>query len=135
MRSRNRHGEKVLEVLEAQATMQTVLSEHASEPNLPLSAAKTLSDAIITMVQGTHLLAQQAQKRDKLLWNIVPKHHWAYHMALRCHLVNPRKGNTMLDEDFVGKMSSLVATSAFGTPPHEIANKVMEKYRATYQAR
>ena len=81
------------------------------------------------MLQGAALLAQRAQANNMLLWNIVPKHHWTYHMALRCHLVNPRRGNTMLDEDFVGKMSSLVASSASGTAPHNIAGKVTEKYR------
>ena len=119
----------VLQVLEAQACMQSILSDHASEPILPTSVAQKLKGSTIAMLQGTMLLAQSADAQKKLLFNIVPKHHWVYHLALRCHLLNPRKGNTMLDEDFVGKMSNLVASSSAGTPPHAIAGKVMEKYR------
>lgn len=129
MRPLNKVDQMMLKVLDAQSHMQSILSEYSAEPLLPRKVAKQFSSSTMVMLQGTAVLAQEAYKQKKLLFNIVPKHHYTCHMGFRAHLLNPRLGNTMLDEDFVGKMSCLVSSSAAGTAPHLIPCKVMEKYR------
>ena len=119
----------LLDVLYAQADMQSILSDHADEPFLPLEVARRFEKCCWKMVQGTTVLALSAQRQKKLLFNVVPKHHWAIHMGLRSHWVNPRKANTMIDEDFVKHIKHIVVSSAHGTAPHDIPSKVVEKYR------
>ena len=46
----------------------------------------------------------------------------------RAYYLNPRKGNTMIDEDFVGQCKDIVAACASGTEAHRVPTKVSERY-------
>ena len=50
-------------------------------------------------------------------------------MAQKSLYLNPRKTNTFMDEDFVGRTKALVHSVASGIELHRMADKAMEKYR------
>ena len=55
--------------------------------------------------------------------------HWVHHLAQKSFYLNPRRTNTFMDEDFVGRMKTLVHSVASGTELHRMVDKAREKYR------
>ena len=74
------------------------------------------------------LIANTADRDKQFLFNATIKHHYLYHVGLRAAHLNPRKGNTMVDEDFVGQLKELVAACSHGTESHCVPEKVLERY-------
>ena len=74
------------------------------------------------------VLANLADQEKKLLFSVTPKFHWLWHMGDRAYFLNPRKGNTMIDEDFVGRSKDIVAACASGTESHRVPAKFVERY-------
>ena len=74
------------------------------------------------------MLANYVGNHVKLLFSMPVKFHYLHHMAARAHLLNPRKGNTMIDEDFVGRCKELVAACAHATEARVVPEKFMERY-------
>ena len=108
--------------------LQGILSDHKAEPFLPVEEAKKFRTCVNKFLQDYVKLANAADDSHKVLFAVVPKHHMLFHLGLRSMFLNPRRGNTMLDEDFVGKMKDLVQSCAHGTESHLNPQKVMEKY-------
>ena len=81
------------------------------------------------MLKEYTTLAHDADSNGGLLFSVVPKYHYAYHLADHAQFVHPRKGNCMIDEDFMGVTKKVVASSVFGTKPHAVPEKVALKYR------
>ena len=80
------------------------------------------------MLKEYSVLANMADNDNKLLFSVAPKFHWLWHLAARAQFLNPRKGCTMLDEDFVGKCKDIVAACVHGTESHRVPQKFLEKY-------
>lgn len=129
MDSRTAHDKHVLAALQAQADLQALLSEHAEAAVLPKQAVLKFQRAMLRMLQEYSVLANIADRNGDLLFAVLPKHHWAFHISEHAAFVNPRKGNTMIDEDFVGRMKTIVAACVAGTKPHAVPEKVVLKYR------
>ena len=64
-----------------------------------------------------------------LLFTFAPKHHMMYHWACKARYLNPRRSACLIDEDYVGIIKNIVRRCTAGTQLHDVATKVMEKYR------
>ena len=128
MRPGNKEDKHVLSALQCMCHLQSILSEHKGQPFLPMTIAKRFTGLVNRFLQDYSLLANYADENSKLLFNVVPKHHALYHLGQRSQFLNPRLGNTMIDEDFVGICKDIVAACANGTEGHLIPARFLEKY-------
>ena len=120
---------KVLCMLRAQLGLQEILRKFSADLFLPLDAARQFRDHVDALLQTYQLCAAEADAKGVLLWNQPTKWHWLWHLSRHAHFQNPRRNNTMLDEDFVGRIKDLAAACATGTELHEMPRKTLEKYR------
>ena len=127
-RKDNEQHRRISRVLKCQVDLQTVLHEHASETFLPDAVAKDCADIARSLLKDYSLLCNQADREKKALWSMAPIFHYLYHLGQRAAYLNPRKGNCMIDEDYVGHCKKLVVASTHGTEAHVVPMKVMERY-------
>ena len=118
----------VSKALSTMCQIQGILHYHADDNFLPTTVAEQFRKLVNNFLVDYSKLAHLADSANMLLFNVVPKHHGMWHLGQRAKFLNPRKGNTMIDEDFVGKIKDLVSSSAHGTESHLIPTKVFEKY-------
>eukprot|EP00969_Alexandrium_andersonii_P332416 14689687-Alexandrium_andersonii.AAC.1 len=78
-------------------------------------------------------LASQADTAGKVIYNVVPKHHYFYHLMQQSRYMNPRFCWCYGGEDLVGRASSLAHSCTKGTPPAQVPAKMMLKYRVAKQ--
>ena len=128
MRPGNVADKLVTELLEHQVNFQTILRNHAAEVMLPISAAKELQKETDNILGKYCLLANAADASGRLLFNVTPKFHWLWHLADRALFCNPRRGNTFIDESFVGDCKEIVRSAADGTSAHLVSERFLEKY-------
>ena len=72
--------------------------------------------------------ARAACDRGIFRWNIKPKHHYFYHLAIMAKYVRPRVGWTYADEDFVGRIAKIAKSCVNGNGPYRFARYMMLKY-------
>ena len=53
------------------------------------------------------LVANSSDARGDNVWNTPTKLHYIYHLGQKAVYVNPRKGNTMIEETYMGVCKSL----------------------------
>lgn len=64
------------------------------------------------------------------LFHVTEKcHHYPWHIAWVCQYYNPKAGWTYLDEDFMGKISTLLSSSIKGLGPLRVGPSFMFRYR------
>ena len=127
-RNRNSVDKSVLSGLQCMCKLQAILHEYKDDPFLPVNTAKLFTGHVNMFLHEYSVLANLADKELKLLFNVVPKHHALWHLGQRSAFLNPRLGNTMIDEDFVGICKSIVQSCAHGTESHLIPCSFIEKY-------
>ena len=71
----------------------------------------------------------EAARRDKYLYNIVPKVHYAWHLAWDCRFLNARHKWTYKCESWVGNVSDIASSCATGNRITKITVPLAEKYR------
>ena len=104
------------------------MHNHSGEAFLPEDIAKEFNSLIQKFLKAYAILAHDADVQHKSLWSVTPKLHYLWHLGARAMYLNPRKGNTSLDEDFMGKSKDIVQSCAHGTPLHKVPLSFMEKY-------
>jgi hypothetical protein len=70
-----------------------------------------------------------AEKQGNMLFNLVNKHHYCWHLSRKFKYLNPRVTWTFKTEDYVGKISTLGHNCAMGKSKLLVANVLCEKYR------
>ena len=60
-------------------------------------------------------LNQWAVQNTRMLWHLVPKHHWARWMAEHTRWLNPTAVWTFKAEDYVGRIATIAHSCTFGT--------------------
>ena len=115
--------------MQALLAMQNILRSHSEEVILPLSAAKQVEEHVDAFLTGYQQLAYEVERDGELLWNFPSKFHWLHHMSRKARFLNPRKTNTFLDEDFVGKVKVLAHSTAPGTELHAMLPKMFDRCR------
>ena len=93
---------RVAKMLEHQVGLQMILHDHASDAFLPDDKVIEFKRHMNTMLLTYQSLAADADRDLLLLWNQPTKFHWVWHLGDRSKYLNPRNGNAMVDEDFVG---------------------------------
>ena len=64
--------------------------------------------------------------RDLMLYQIIPKHHYAWHQIefLRINRMNPKHHHCFMDEDFVGRIANLASRTSSRT----VITRCMQRY-------
>ena len=128
-KSRSVFKKPVDKAFEAQVQVQSILADNKFNDFLPLGDAKKLADGVDEFLMAYACAAAAADNQSSCLFSVVPKHHWYWHWADRARLLNPRKGNCMVDEGFVGIMKDVAATCTANSPTHKVPENLMTKYR------
>lgn len=74
-------------------------------------------------------LSNEAYKANAWRFNVVPKFHYAYHLAQMSKYLNPRFAWCYGGEDLVGKASVLAHSCSSGTPCFNVPAKMLRRYR------
>ena len=114
MQQGSRQHNLIAKVLTTQVAMQEILHDHKYEAFLPMTSAVKFNQLVNSFLKDYSLLANMADREKKLLFSVTPKFHWLWHLGDRSQYLNPRKGNTMMDGDFVGQSKDIVAACASG---------------------
>ena len=129
MDARDNDHIRIRNMLRKLVELQGILHDHSHLPLLPDDDAHRFRGLIRGFLKDYSLLANSADREQVLLFSVVPKHHWLWHLGERALLINPRKSCCLLDEDYVGHFKLLVAACAHGNAAHNIQFKVAEQYR------
>lgn len=70
-----------------------------------------------------------------LMWNTVPKMHWAQHLGLLFRWLNPKFYSCYQGETMVGHMSALGHACLNGTAAHQVPLKVCWRFRLAFHLR
>ena len=116
-------------LLGLQIRFQELLDEDATAMHLSEESAEGLCKVTDKLLSVYSKLAKQADENGALLWNVTPKFHMLYHFARKAAFLHPRRGACYQDEDFMGRVKGLVASSSHALPLHQVATTVLKKYR------
>ena len=122
------HKRLIQEVLTHQLELQQILHDHRDEYFLPAPEVIAFRRHINLFSRKYQQLAAEADAQAQLLWNQPTKFHWLWHLGERSQYLNPRRGNTMLDEDYVGRMKTLIQSCSAGTELDQMPVKAIETY-------
>ena len=92
----------VLQMLQHQCAIQQALTINSLANLLTEADSQDLCVHIDGVLMAYTVLANTADREGYLRWNITPKFHMLWHLGERSKNLNPRRGNTMMDEGFVG---------------------------------
>ena len=112
-----------------QLGLQEILHDYRAEVMLPVSVANSFRKHVNLFLLTYQKLAADADASGDVLWNQPTKFHWLWHLGQKSIYINPRRSNTMLDEDFVGKMKVVAHACAAGTELQMIPAKACAEYR------
>ncbi len=76
-----------------------------------------------------------AALRGKLLYKLYPKHHYAKHLAAQTYYLNPVACWTYKQADWVGQLSRMVLSCAYGVRKTTLPLKAARKWRLFYHIR
>ena len=124
-----RDDEHVEQILQEQLSMQSTIASTSGDNFLPTDDAAAVVQNVDNIIALWTALANSADRRSVLNWSVVPKCHLLWHFAHRCQWLHPRRGNTMIDEDYVGLLKHIVHSCAFGTDQNMVPTAVVDKVR------
>ena len=108
---------------------RAILHDNRDEMFLPDPELRRFRAGVQQFLREYAVLASEADAAQLKLFSVVPKLHYYWHLQHRAQFLNPRKGCTFIDEDYVGKIKDLVQSSASGSPSHLIPLAVADKFR------
>ena len=110
------HGDddRVHALMREQVALQAIFAETSGDPFLPHDDVAKVRACIDNILYLYSLLANSAVARGVLIWNVVPKFHFLWHLGQKAQYSHPRKGNTMVDEDYVGLIKTVVHSCVLG---------------------
>ena len=121
--------QEISDLLQTQLDIQSLLHDYSDLLLLPSSVSEKLRTLVDNLSLRYQRLAARAETEGKLLWSQPTKFHWLWHLAERSQYMNPRRGNCMMDEDFVGRIKDIAAACADGTTLYKVPAKMIAKYR------
>ena len=74
-------------------------------------------------------LANDSDAKAQNIWNTPTKLHYLHHLGEKALFLNPRYGNTMLEEPFMGVCKTLAKSCLNSTDDVTMPKMFMEKYR------
>ena len=109
--------------------IQTIIDDHGQELFLPGAEVLVLQNTAHDFLTVYTDLGHLADSQNTLLWNMTPKFHFLWHLAHRAQYLCPRRGACLIDEDYVGQISTVAQACSAGTQLHQIPGKLTEKVR------
>ena len=116
-------------MLKSMVVVQDHLHDHASDMFLPLDVCRDIMKHVDNFLVKYQECAFKAQEAGDLLFNNPTKFHWLWHWSRRSMFLNPTRTNTFVDEDFVGKMKTVVHSCSSGSSLPHMQDVTAEKYR------
>ena len=101
----------------------------ATEVYLAAEEIMALQQAIVAYQLHYTALARLALNEGRMLWSLVPKHHFITHIGEQSAMENSRLFWCYSGEDTVGKLSALGHQCISGKPMHEITPVLLSRYR------
>ena len=80
-------------------------------------------------------LSVMSMNSGVLMWNTIPKMHWAQHLGLLFRWLHPKLYSCYQGESMVGYMSALGHACLNGTPAYQVALKVCWRFRLAFHLR
>ena len=74
-------------------------------------------------------VANDSDEKCLNIWNAVTKLHCLYHFGQPAMFLNPGKGNTMLEETYMGVCKTLATSCLNSTDDHMMPKAFMEQYQ------
>ena len=123
----------VLQVLNRLCAFYEAL-EYKEDGSYPFHLPTAVSDKMLADVEAClqywTFLAKVSIDQDKTLWNVVPKHHYLWHLAEEASHLNPRMSWCYSNEDWVGRMAVVGCACRFSLAPAHRSKAIAEKYAA-----
>eukprot|EP00959_Pyramimonas_sp_CCMP1952_P276575 5781391-Pyramimonas_sp.AAC.1 len=113
----------------AMIKVQDLLHDYKEELFLPVEVSKRIMNHVDDFLLRYQKLASGADSNGEALWNNPAKFHWLWHWSRRSMFLNPSRANTFVDEDFVGKMKTVVHSCSAGSSLPRMQDASAEKYR------
>ena len=101
MKNGSKHHSLIAKAFANLIGMQNILHDHATTAILPTAMSNKFDELVTTFLQSYTMLANMAYKDGKLLFSMAPKFHYLWHLGKRANFLNPRKGNTFIDEEII----------------------------------
>ena len=102
---------------------------------LPEAIARQAESMLNQCLLHCSWLYQWSNANDNCKFHLVPKHHFAKHLAASCKFLNPVKTWTYKSEDWVGQLSTIALSCSHGTSSHAVPVSLMQKYRLMFHLR
>ena len=74
------------------------------------------------------LVANDSVKKGLTVWNTPTKLHYLHHLGEKAMFLNPRRGNTMVDETYMGVCKTLAQSCLHSTDDVNMPKAFMDKY-------
>ena len=74
------------------------------------------------------LVANDSDTKGLNIWNTPTKLHYLHHLGEKAMFLNPRKGNTMLEETYMGVCKTLAQSCLHGTDDVHMPKAFMDKH-------
>ena len=115
-------------MLEHQLIAQRVLHDYKDQTFLPVQSANDFAQAIAGVHHMWSLVANDSDKKGLNIWNTPTKLHYLHHLGEKAMFLNPRRGNTMVEETYMGVCKTLAKSCLHSTDDVNMPKAFMEKY-------
>ena len=126
-----KYEQVVLQVLNRLCAFYEAL-EYKEDGSYPFHLPTAVSDKMLADVEAClqywTFLAKVSIDQDKKLWNVVPKHHYFWHLAEEASHLNPRMSWCYSNEDFVGKLATIGLSCRHGQAAAFRSKQLCDKY-------
>ena len=85
-------------MLEHQLIAQRLLHDYRDQTFLAAQSANDVAQAIAGVHHMWSLVANDSHKRGLNIWNTPTKLHYLHHLSEKAMFLDPRRGNTMVEE-------------------------------------
>ncbi len=86
-------------------------------------------DCEYPLIEHKPRLAKEANDRGKMIWSLVNKHHFFYHVGQQAAFGNPTFVWCYMSEDYVGGVSKAGHGAAVGSGICIVVRKIAERIR------
>ena len=74
------------------------------------------------------VVANDSDSKGLNIWSIPTKLHYLHHLGEKAMFLHPRKGNTMLEETYMGECKTLAKSCVHSTDNINMPKAFMDKY-------
>ena len=97
------------------------------------SAQQELEDVVNGFLLNYAFLARASMEQGKVLWQVVPKHHYFAHFAYIAKLINPRMLRVYCEESMIGRICNIYSGCKHGPYHRTVQKTVLTKYLLALQ--